>query len=441
MDPSTDTPATRRHPVDGASGGPLVGIFGAFDTGDLSEIALRRVLEHELRRRRPDIELVALAPFGSERPVPGDEGRPARRLPPLNDQLGVDTLIIAGDVLASDSAWAERYGVAPDALAERGVAALAGTGTRAGGAAAKQVIWFGVGGPDTTGVDVAALAGRDVWVRDAATQQWIGGTAAQSGDPVLLASRVFESGTLRRRTDLLRLCGAVPAGSRLVLEVTRGVEPPALESELAEAIRAALRSDPALSLIVLTLNPTAPVTSGLYFGGPLEAQVHYLPTWVGLDDIAATISGATAVVATTSAGAHLAAALGTPVAAVETAGTDGQVDGIATFATELTRHLAALLAGGKPIDIAAAVTTLDGAFAELAERLPRGASAAETAIARDPTESALVILQQRLVDERTALQAELSRLQAELEHMQASPEHRIARPIHEGYQRWKRRRT
>jgi hypothetical protein len=325
-------------------------------------------------------------------------------------------------------------------LAERGAAALATTGTRAGTAAAQQVIWFGVGSVGAD-VDVSRLAGRDVWVRDAATQQQIGGTAAQSGDPVLLAARAFESDTLRRRTELLRLCGAVPAGHRLVLEVTRGVEPPALEAELAEAIRAALRSDPTLSLIVLTLNPTAPVTSGLYFGGGVEAQVHYLPTWVGLDDIAATISGATAVVATTAAGAHLGAALSTPVAALETAGYQRQADGVPTFATELTHHIAALLAGGKPIDIAAAVTTLDGAFAELAERLPRTSSSAASEVARDPTDSALAILQQRLVDERTALQAELSRLQAELEHMEKSPEHRIARPIREGYRHWRRRRT
>ena len=68
--------------MDGAAEGPVVGLFGAFDTGDLGEVALRRVIEGELSRRRPDIELVALAPFGAERPIPGDEGRPAHPLPP-----------------------------------------------------------------------------------------------------------------------------------------------------------------------------------------------------------------------------------------------------------------------------------------------------------------------------------------------------------------------
>lgn len=428
--------------MDGAAvAGPLVGLFGAFDTGDLGEVALRRVIEGELRRRRPDIRLVALAPFGAERPVPSDEGRPARPLrSATTDALGLDALIIAGDVLASDTAWAERYGVTADVLAERGVAALTCSGVRGGSPAAPQVIWFAVGEPDGADVDVSQLAGRDVWVRDSATQQTMGGTAVQSGDPLLLAARVFDAGTLRRRADLLRMCGVQPAGRRLVLEATGDLHPPAVRGQLIEAITAALRSDPSLSLIVLSLNPTAPA-SGIDIGGPLAAQVHHLPEWVGLDDIGAALTGATAVVATTAAGAHLAAALGTPVVVLPNTGTDGQVVRIPTFASDLTEQLAALLAGGKPVDIAPATTSLDGGFAELAMRLPSDEGTTTAPDPDQPTESALTILQQRLVDERTALQAELSRLQAEIEHLQASPEHRLARPIREGYQRWQRRRT
>jgi hypothetical protein len=426
--------------VDGATAArPIVGLFGAFDTGYLGEVALRRVVEAELRRRRPDIDVVALAPFGSERPVPGDEGRPARPL--TTADLGLDALVITGDVLATDAEWAARYAVAPDVVAERGVSALATTGIRVDKAAAAQVIWFGVSASEASGVDVSVLAGRDVWVRDSATQQRIGGTTVQSGDPLLLASRVFEAGTLRRRADLLRMCGALPAGRRLVVEITRGLEPPALREGLAEAIKAALRADPTLSVIVANLNPTAPAPSDLGVGGALAAQVHRLPEWVALDDIAAALSGATAVVATTTAGAHLAAALGTPLVAIGTAARNGESPPFPTLTGDLTVQLAALLSGGRPVDIAGAVTTLDGAFAELAERLPRVAGSNGSAPLGDPAESGLAVLQQRLVDERTALQAELSRVQAELEHLQASPEHRLARPIREGYQRWQRRRT
>jgi hypothetical protein len=427
---------------DAAAARPLVGLFGAFDTGDLGEVALRRVVESELRRRRPDIDVVALAPFGSERPIPGDEGRPARPLQSQGaDTLGLDALILAGEVLADDGAWAAQYGVGADAIAGRGVAALVTTGNWAGAPAAAQVIWFGVGAPAGADADVSGLAGREVWVRDLATQQRVGGTAVQSGDPLLLAARAFAPETLRRRAALLRMCGALPAGRRLVVEVTHGVDPPALNTQLADAVDAALRADPALTLIVLTLNPTAPVpdVSDLEVRGLLAENVHHLPTWASLDDVAAAISGATAVVATTPAGAHLAAALGTPVVAVETAGGDRLFASIPMVATDLTQHVAALLAGGQPVDIAAAVTTLDGAFAELAERLPHAGTV--NAGPPDPVDSALTILQQRLVDERTALQAELSRVQAELEHLQASPEQRIVHPLREGYRRWRRGRT
>src|ERR1700693_6021819 len=112
-------------------------VDGAGDRA-LGEVALRRVMETELGRRRPDIDIEAMAPFGAERPIPGDEGRPARGLPRVaaGEGLGVDALIISGDVLAGDRTWAKRYQVAPDVIEERGVAALALTGVRAGAAAA-----------------------------------------------------------------------------------------------------------------------------------------------------------------------------------------------------------------------------------------------------------------------------------------------------------------
>ena len=56
--------------MDGAAQRPVIGLFGAFDTGELGEVALRRVIETELARGRPDIDLVAIAPFGAERPTP-----------------------------------------------------------------------------------------------------------------------------------------------------------------------------------------------------------------------------------------------------------------------------------------------------------------------------------------------------------------------------------
>ena len=429
--------------MDGVAARPVVGLFGAFDTGDLGEVALRRVLEAELARRRPDIAVAALAPFGVERPIPGDEGRQAHPLlpPSRTYPYALDALIITGDVLSDDRSWAARYPVGAP-IADRDIASLALTGMRGGLEPAPSVIWFAVAasGGDT---DLSALSGRDVWARDEVTQERLGGTAVQSGDPVLLAGRVFPAEVLRRRADLLRLCGAVPAGRRLVVEVTSGFSASPANERLADALAAALRADPKLSVVALTMNPTGQplIGASLNVQGVIAERVHHLPRWAGLDDIAATMSRSAAVVATSPAGAHLAASLGASVSMAD-AGQRDRVDAsIPVIEGDLPAAIQAMLAGAHPVAIDTAVETLDGALTELAERLPRDANAHRNAIEPDLVGSALAILQQRLVDERSALQSELSRLQAELDHLRASPEHRIARPIREGYQRWQRRRT
>jgi hypothetical protein len=253
---------------------------------------------------------------------------------------------------------------------------------------------------------------------------------------------VFDSEVLRRRADLLRMCGALTTGRRVVVEVTGGFDPADIGTHLADALRGALRSDPALSVIVLSLDPAGtPPETVLRIEGLTAERVHHFPSWASLDDIAAAMSGAAAVLATSPAGAHLAAALGAPTAVVGTGTTGRSHAGIPVFAADLPGRIAALLAGGSPADLDEAVAALETAFAELAERIPAISGLSSADRPRDPVDSAIANLQQRLVDERTALEAELSRVRAELEHLQASPEHRLARPFREGYQRWQRRRT
>jgi hypothetical protein len=100
-------------------------------------------------------------------------------------------------------------------MAARGVGTLVLTGARQGRDLAPSVTWFAVGSAGGD-VDLSGLEGKNVWARDPATQERLGGTAVQSGDPVLLSARVLASEPLRRRADLLRLCGAIPAGPRIV---------------------------------------------------------------------------------------------------------------------------------------------------------------------------------------------------------------------------------
>jgi hypothetical protein len=343
-------------------------------------------------------------------------------------------------VLGDDQHWAARYPAPGDAMTDRGVSILALTGTRDGRGAAPAVTWFAVGsaGGDT---DVTGLAGKDVWARDPATQERLGGTAVQSGDPILLAGRAFPAEALRRRADLLRMCGALPVGRRIVIEAAPSLAASGSSERLVDAVSAALRTDPKLSAVVLRLDPTRQfIDAAIQVRGLIAERVHHLPAWVGIDDIAAVMSGSAAVVATSPAGAHLAASLGASVAVIDTGLGDRFDAAIPVLAGDLPA-IRALLTGTHPVSIDKAIQTLDGAFAELAERLPRVATSPRTAQEAEGDGSALAILQQRLVDERTALQAELSRLQSELDHLRASPEHRLARPIREGYRRWQRRRT
>jgi hypothetical protein len=153
------------------------------------------------------------------------------------------------------------------------------------------------------------------------------------------------------------------------------------------------------------------------------------------------MTGSAAVVASSPAAAHLAASVGAPVAALVSGYRDRFDAAIPMLEDDLQAALQRILASNEALAIDEAVRTLDAAFAELAQRLPHVASAREAATGSDTVAPALTILQQRLVDERTALQAELSRVQAELDHLRASPEHRLIRPIREGYRRWQRRRT
>lgn len=406
--------------MDGAAERPVVGLLGAFDTGDLGEVALRRVMETQLARRRPDVAVVAFAPFGVERPIPGDEGRPARSIgESATGGLDVNALILTGDVLADSSDWAARYRVPEEAVARRGVAELTLTGTRGGAPAATSMTWFAVGSPAGARADLTGLAGKDVWARDRAIQERLGVTAVLSGDPVLLAREVFLPDPLRRRLELLRMCGAVPAGKRLVVEAGAGGLSSEFTERLVEAMHAALRGDPKLSVVVVSLDPTRAPT--LTVSGLPAERVHQLPNWSGLDDVAATMSGSVAVVATSRGGAHLAAALGVPIAAVDGDDANRFDPAIPLLGADLAAAVRALLVDPKPVAIDVALQTLDGAFTTLSDQLPRSTASSTPSRDEGQVQSALSILQQRLADERTALQAELSRVQEELEHLQRSP--------------------
>ena len=141
------------------------------------------------------------------------------------------------------------------------------------------------------------------------------GSAAQRCSPVTRCSwppaSSLETRSAGAPTSFVCVVRCLPAaGSSSRSRPVSRASPPG--EQLVEAVAEALRGDPKLSVVVATLNPTGQpsLDSVLRVPGLVAERVHRLPAWVGLDDVAAAMSGSIAVLATTPAFAHLAASLG-----------------------------------------------------------------------------------------------------------------------------------
>ena len=197
--------------------------------------------------------------------------------------------------------WARRYAIAPEALAERGVAALALTGRRGRSP--------GRGAGDL-------VRGRNLRCpgRRSRSSRWRGCVGTQLG---ATQEKVGDHGRGVRRSAAARVPrvrrrgpsparGSAPnvrrsaAGSRLVVEAREALRVTRRRADRwSRGSRQLLRADPALSVIVLSLDPLPrPWRPASRLTADRRAM-HHLPAWVGLDDIAAAMSGASAVIATT----------------------------------------------------------------------------------------------------------------------------------------------
>jgi hypothetical protein len=412
---------------------PRIGIFGAFDVCDLGELALRRVIERELSRRRPDIDLVFISPFGPERPSAFDDAATLVSL--AGPGRGLDALVMSGDVIGDDQAWERRYGIPAADFRSRGVGELTTTGSVGGAAPAAMVTWFAarlLGESQDSWLPscAAALAASHGSLRDDESRDRWGSPGLALpvvGDPILLARDAFDAEALRKRRDLLRVCGALPAGPLFVVQL-EALSAPGRE-EARVAVAAALRHNPDLSVVVVRLDARVAESaaldarSALRFDGAMGARIHALPEWAGLDDVAASIVESASFMAATPAGASLAAALG---AAGRHRGAEGK-------RTELGN--------------ADSIRRLASAFDALAARLPR-AGRRENVVSTGEIEvdvlalrAAFELAQRRLIDERTALQAALSDVEARLERAMRSPEHRLTEWFRRFYRSRLSRRT
>ena len=174
---------------------------------------------------------------------------------------------------------------------------------------------------------------------------------------------------------------------------------------LVEAVAAALRGDPKLSVVVVTLNPTGQPSLERSSGCPdwsRSACIISPPGW-GSTTSRRRCPESMAVVATTPAGAHLAASLGVAVTAIDTGSGDRFDPAIP------------VLAGGRSRCASDAARRHPPQWRST--RRSRHSTAPSPSLPSDsrahrvrapdrhplpiPSRSALAILQQRLVDERS----------------------------------------
>lgn len=443
---------------------PRIGIFGAFDVRDLAELAVRRVVERELIARRADLDLLFIAPFGATRPSAFDEGRPAAPLESVlaedhGGRTALDAIILVGDVLGDSASWAARYSVPTSEMERQGIGPLTLRGTRGGAPAAPFVTWFAAGVVDSLPSDIlsdaaAALRAARGSLRNEASRRLLAvedGAPPVIGDPLLLAGRVLEAETLRKRADLLRLCGVLPDGPRLVIELGDSLNTEE-RAAVREAVVNTLERDHRFSAVAIRLDARSSQLAhaevgALSFAGPHAERIHILPDWTGLDDVAAAITHSSLTLATTAAGAHLAAGCGRPVVALQDP-TNGRLDSaiVVAMPSTLATLLAAAIAEPRPPALMT-VARLDASFDELAQRLPQSSAGnvepqgPVSAVDMAALSETVRLLQQRLVDERTSLQAEISRLDSRLSQVLGSPEHKFFEPIRQAYRRWWHKRT
>jgi len=269
-----------------------VGLWGLFDAGDLDGAAVRTVLDAELSRRLPGVELVAASPLG--RPTARDDGRTPRTLATL-DAAAVDCIVVAGALPLDGEALQAAYGDAFAGDAEATLRLLLGGDV-------PRVAWHGValrGSP----AGLARVAHRPALlsVRDAASLAAVlQGDAAVQALPVphdaILLSRVLHAGALRRRVETWRALGVLPPDGGVVL-----LDAAALHGRGGGSVRAAVGA-------VAAGSGHNVVVAGDGEGAATAA----LPDAAGVWDVAAAVSVAAAVVSATPVLSAIAAGYGVP---------------------------------------------------------------------------------------------------------------------------------
>ncbi len=360
-----------------------IALMGAFDVEDCDRLAIRRVLETELRRRLHGAVVTVLAPLGRLRPLALDGGRPCEPLAGVAGeglaQLGArfDCILVCnGDPLANRDRAAAVWGH-PDAAAP-------------------------LDDPPDPGLAGCPVIHLDLW------------REAEALPPLaLLLPRLLEAPLRERRAAFLRVVGwAWEAGSVLIVQGGTG------QLALVDALAAALAPLVEAGEVVVQLAAAGALDGEQTFAEALDRAMGghcRRPTGVvALEDLAALVGVSTGFLGPPGVGLWLAAALGVPAATLPGGGGGDLLDELGvvrTAASDLTAAIRGLLEPGavRP-DAGRALARLDRRLDGFADAI-RSASpdhpAAERSDARDAMCRAHDALGRRLLAERRALGRDL----------------------------------
>jgi hypothetical protein len=369
-----------------------IALWGAFDVEDCGRLAIRRVVEAELRRRLPGTVVTVFAPLGRLRPLALDGGRPAEPLATLDADAVTGLgkrfdciLVCAGDPLAAPDRAAGLWGDPAAAALLREPPA-----------------------PGVAGCPVIRLE--------------LSGDTEQLPPPALLLARLLDARLLERRAGLLRLAGWA-WGAERVLTVQGGAGLLGVVDDLAASLLPLVDA----GAVAVQLAAAGALDGEEAFAEALEdalgSRCRRLPGVATLEDQAALIAGSTAFLGPPGVGLWLAAALGVPAASPAVRGGGRLLDRLGVMQPEPSALAAAmhgLLDPGAPRPrAAAAVARLDRHLDRLAGAIRSGSPEHRPPTDRARGLEALVLAHdargRRLIAERRALQAALDGAVRDLE--------------------------
>lgn len=316
-----------------------IGLWGTYDVDNYGDVLFPRIAERELHRRLPDATLRFFSPFGVERPIRFDGGRPAEPLGRWSEarleQLAADldcVVIGGGEIIHSHyEHFTEVYSTDVEELRKRDPSRFFLEALGPDRERGCPVVWHAVGLPfDPTDQEAvrlrAALALRPyVAVRDELSKRRIQAAGVEREiavvpDSAFLLRRLFQTTLLENRLRFLRLMGWYPAdGHALVVQGNGHLLPHV--PQLAAILSDLLARHPDHSLVSLQ---TGSCLGDGEFADALSHALpqirHRIPAAIDVADVAAAIAASSGFIGVSLHGNITARVFGRPHVILNPAG-------------------------------------------------------------------------------------------------------------------------